>query len=60
MITLYFLCVIYTYLGFRRFKKLYGNYDILDEEPKFWTILLNLTTLYILVATIVFTIMYLP
>ena len=60
MITLYILCVLYTFFGFRRFKKLYGDYNLFGESPMVWTFILVLTTAITFATTITFIIMYLP
>ena len=60
MITLYILCVLYTFFGFRRFKKLYGDYNLFDEPPMVWTFILVLKTAITLATTITFIIIYLP
>ena len=62
MITLYILCVLYTFFGFRRFKKLYGNYDILDKDLDFTFLLmtLSLTTVVTVTGTIALIFIYLP
>jgi hypothetical protein len=60
MITLTILCMIYTFFGFRRFKKLYGNYNIFDESMKLWTLALAMSAFYFFIMTIVFCVTYLP
>lgn len=60
MITLYILCVLYTFFGFRRFKKLYGDYNIFDESPMVWTFMLVITTAITIGTAITLIVMYLP
>ena len=60
MITLFILCVLYTFFGFRRFKKLYGTYDIFDEDAKLWTMLLFFTTTFSIIFGFFLIITYLP
>ena len=60
MITLYILCVLYTFFGFRRFKKLYGDYNIFDEDMKLWTLALALSSFYVLIIAIIFIVTFLP
>ena len=60
MITLFILCIIYTFFGLRRFKKLYGNYNIFDESMKLWTLALALSSFYIFILGIIFIVTYLP
>jgi len=43
MITLSILAVLYTFFGFRRFKKLYGHYRLVDKEMQLWISLLFLS-----------------
>jgi len=52
--------MIYTFFGFRRFKKLYGDYNIFDEDMKLWTLALSLATAWSIIAGLIFCIMYLP
>ncbi len=60
MITLTILCMLYTLFAFRRFKKLYGDYNIFDETPKVWTFALVLTTAWSITVGIVFIVTCLP
>ena len=60
MITLTILCMIYTFFGFRRFKKLYGNYNIFDDDMKVWTLALAMSAFYVFITCIVFCVTYLP
>jgi len=60
MITLFILCVIYVFFGFRRFKKLYGDYNIFDEDMKVWTLALAMSCFYIIILSIIFIVNYLP
>ena len=60
MITLTILCILYTFFGFRRFKKLYGDYNIFDEDMKLWTALLLLAAIWSFINGIIFCISYLP
>ena len=46
MITLTIICVIYTFFGFRSFKKQYGHCDLLNENPNLWIIMLLFSTIY--------------
>lgn len=60
MITLTILCMLYTLFAFRKFKKLYGDYNILGEPPKVWTFALVLTTAWSITVGIVFIVTCLP
>ena len=60
MITLTILSTLYTIFGFMRFKKLYGNCDIFDQDPKPWIILLLFSTVFSFAMGICITLKYLP
>jgi len=60
MITLTILCMLYTLFAYRKFKKLYGDYNIFGEDPKVWTFVLLLTTAWSITMGIVFIVTYLP
>ena len=60
MITLFILCIIYTFFGFRKFKNRYGDYNIFDEDMKLWTLALALSSFYLLIMAIIFIVTYLP
>jgi len=60
MITLTIICVIYTFFGFRSFKKQYGDYDIFNEPPDTFTYLLVFTSIFSLVMGIYYITKYLP
>ena len=60
MITLFFICVLYTFFGLRRFKKFYGDYNIFDEDMKVWTLLLAMSSFYVFITFIIFCVTYLP
>ena len=60
MITLTIISTLYSIFGLMRFKKLYGNYDIFDKDPKLWTMLLLFTTIFSLTMGMFFIIKYLP
>ena len=60
MITLTIISVLYSIFGLMRFKKIYGNYDILDQDPKPWTIILVFTTIFSFSLGIYYTLKYLP
>lgn len=60
MITLFFICVLYTFFGFRKFKKRYGDYNIFDEDMKLWTLLLAMSSFYVFITFIIFCVKYLP
>jgi len=52
--------MIYTFFGFRRFKKLYGDYNIFDEDMKIWTLVLAMSSFYVFITFIIFCVTYLP
>lgn len=60
MITLTIISTLYSIFGLMRFKKLYGNYDIFDKDPKLWLILLVITISISFAMGILFIIKYLP
>ena len=60
MITLTIISIIYSIFGLMRFKKLYGDYDIIDQDPKLWIVLLLFTTVFSAAMGMVFIIKYLP
>ena len=60
MITITILSTLYSIFGLMRFKKLYGNYDIFDKDPKLWTMLLVFTTIFSFAMGICFILTYLP
>jgi hypothetical protein len=60
MITLTIISTLYSIFGLMRFKKLYGNYNIFDEDMKVWTLLLSMSIIYSSVMGMVFIGKYLP
>jgi len=60
MITLAIISIIYSIFGLMRFKKIYGNYNIFDEDMKLWTLLVGFSTIYSCLMGIVFIVKYLP
>ena len=60
MITLSVLAVLYTIFGFRKFKKRYGHYILVDEDPKGWTFILALSAVFSCTAVLFLIIKYLP
>jgi multisubunit Na+/H+ antiporter MnhG subunit len=62
MITLSVFVVLYTIIGLWRFKKLYGHYNIVDEEeePILRTLLLVLCAIFSFAAVLFLIIKYLP
>ena len=60
MITLAIISIIYSIFGLMRFKKIYGNYNIFDEDMKAWTLLLAMSIIYSSLMGIVLIIKYLP
>jgi hypothetical protein len=60
MITLAILSILYSFFGLMRFKKIYGHYNVYDEDMKGWTLLIALTTIYASMMGISFIIKYLP
>ena len=60
MITLFILCILYTFFGLKTYKKLYGDYNIFDEDMKVWTLVLVLSSLYLFIMSLFFIITYLP
>jgi len=60
MITLTIISILYSIFGLMRFKKIYGNYNIFDEDMKLWTLLVGFSTIYSSLMGIVFIVKYLP
>jgi len=60
MITLTVLSTLYSIFGLMRFKKLYGNFDLFDQDPKPWIILLLFTTVFSFAMGMFFSLKYLP
>ena len=60
MITITILSALYSIFGLMRFKKLYGNYDIFDQDPKLWTMLLVIAISNSFAMGIYYTLTYLP
>jgi hypothetical protein len=60
MITLTIISILYSIFGLMRFKKLYGNYNIFDEDMKVWTLLLSMSIIYSSIMGMVFIVKYLP
>ena len=60
MITLTVLSTLYSIFGLMRFKKLYGNYDIFDKDPKLWLMLLVIAISNSFAMGIYYTLTYLP
>ena len=60
MITLSVLAVLYTIFGFRKFKKRYCHYILVDEDMKAWTLLLALSAVFSCTAALFLIIKFLP
>ena len=60
MITLTILSILYAIFGLMRFKKIYGHYNVFDEDMKVWTLLIALTTIYASMMGLTFIVTYLP
>ena len=60
MITLTTICILYSIFGLMRFKKLYGHYNIFDEDMKAWTLLLVMSIVYSGALGITLIVKYLP
>lgn len=60
MITLAILSILYSFFGLMRFKKIYGHYNVYDEDMKGWTLLIALTTIYASMMGMTFIVIYLP
>ena len=60
MITLTIISILYAIFGSMRFKKLYGHYNVYDEDMKAWTLLLSMSIIYSSLMGIVLIIKYLP
>ena len=60
MITLAILSILYAIFGLMRFKKIYGHYNVFDEDMKVWTLLIALTTIYASMMGLTFIVTYLP
>ena len=60
MITLTILSILYSFFGLMRFKKIYGHYNVYDEDMKGWTLLIALTTIFSFGMGICFILTYLP
>ena len=60
MITLTILSVLYSFFGLMRFKKLYGHYNVFEEDMKPWTLLIVLATSFSFSMVIFFILKYLP
>jgi hypothetical protein len=60
MITLAILSILYAIFGLMRFKKIYGHYNVYDEDMKPWTLLIMLTTIYSCMMGMTFIVIYLP
>ena len=60
MITLAILSIIYSFFGLMRFKKIYGHYNVYDEDMKGWTLLLSMSIIYSSIMGMVFIVKYLP
>ena len=60
MITITILSTLYSIFGLMRFKKLYGNYDIFDKDPKLWLMLLVIAISNSFAMGIYYTLTYLP
>jgi hypothetical protein len=60
MITLTIISILYSIFGLMRFKKIYGHYNVYDEEMKGWTLLVAMTTIYSSLMGIIFIVKYLP
>ena len=63
MITLNVLAVLYTIFGFMKFKKRYGHYNIVDEDPNGWpgwTFILAICAIFSCMGAMLLIIKYLP
>ncbi len=60
MITLTIISILYSIFGLMRFKKIYGHYNVYDEDMKGGTLLVAMTTIYSILMGIVFIVKYLP
>ena len=60
MITLAILSILYSFFGLMRFKKIYGHYNVYDEDMKGWTLLLSMSIIYSSIMGMVFIVKYLP
>ena len=60
MITLSVLSVLYTIFGFRKFKKRYGHYILVDEDMQAWTLILALCAVLSCTAALFLIIKFLP
>lgn len=60
MITLSVLAVLYTIFGFRKFKKRYGHYILVDEDMQAWTLILALCAVLSCTAALFLIIKFLP
>jgi hypothetical protein len=60
MYTLFVLCFLYTFFALKIFKKHYGSYNIFDKPPKLYTVMVLLSTAYLLIAFITFILTHCP
>jgi hypothetical protein len=60
MITLTIISILYSIFGMMKFKKLYGHYNLFDEDMKVWTLLLALSIFYSSIMVILSIVTYLP
>jgi len=60
MITLTIISILYAIFGLLRFKKIYGHYNVYDEDMKGWTLLVAMTTIYSILMGMVLIVKYLP
>ena len=60
MITLTTICILYSIFGLMRFKKLYGDYNIFDEDMTVWTLLLSMSIIFSSIMGMLLIVKYLP
>jgi len=60
MITLTIICILYSIFGLMRFKKLYGDYNIFDEDMTVWTLLLSMSIIFSSIMGMLLIVKYLP
>ena len=60
MITLTIISTLYSIFGLMRFKKLYGHYNVFDEDMEPWTMILVFTIIFSFAMGISLIIKYLP
>jgi hypothetical protein len=60
MITITILSTLYSIFGLMRFKKLYGDYEIFDQDPKPWLMILVISICFSFAMGIYYSLKYLP